>query len=75
MTRLYVKMAINGIAISPQGTDASLSVRSAALGDPIQAGATRYYQTYYRDPSDTFCPFPPGGTFNVSNAIAAVWDP
>jgi hypothetical protein len=28
---------------------------------------------YYRDPIPTFCPNPPGGTFNVSNALRIDW--
>ena len=53
-----------------EGTGGS---RSAALGDTIAQGSTRFYQVYYRDPNPSFCPDPPGGTFNVSNAIAVIW--
>jgi hypothetical protein len=28
---------------------------------------------YYRDPSLTFCPDPPGNTFNVSNGAEIFW--
>jgi hypothetical protein len=55
--------------------DLSVSARSAALGDPIAAGQTRIYQTYYRDPTPTFCPNPPGNTWNISNAVSTVWIP
>jgi Tol biopolymer transport system component len=71
--RLYTKHASAGTATAPQVGDASVSLRSAILGDPIPLGASRFYQTYYRDPSATFCPAPSGGSFNVSSALAVVW--
>jgi hypothetical protein len=55
--------------------DPSISPRSAALGDLIPSGGTRYYHTYYRDPSPTFCPNPPGNTWNVSNSVSVIWTP
>jgi hypothetical protein len=73
LLRLYVKGASAGTAQAPQAGDPSISARSASLGDPIQQGTYRYYQTYYRDPSMSFCPA--GSTFNVSNGIRAVWGP
>ena len=36
-------------------------------------GATRYYQTYYRDPSAVFCAAPAGDTWNVTNGQVVVW--
>ncbi len=71
--RLYVRSAAGGVVLVPQGGDPSVSARSAVMGDLIPLGATRNYQVYYRDPSATFCASPPGGTFNVSRAIAVVW--
>jgi hypothetical protein len=73
LKRLLSHNAVGGIVTIPQGTDPSLSARSAALGDVIAAGPTRNYQVYYRDPSTTFCPTPTGSTFNISNAIAVAW--
>jgi hypothetical protein len=73
MKRLYVTSAIGGVLIVPGVGDPSVSARSAALGDPIAPGAIRIYQTYYRDPSSTFCPSPPGGTFNASSALRVRW--
>jgi hypothetical protein len=70
---LFVKHAQNGIALAPAAGDPSITVRSAALGDPIAFGSTRYYQTYYRDPSFTFCPSPMGATFNVTNGVKITW--
>ena len=62
-----------GIASYPNAGDTRIATRSAALGDPIPNGATRWYQTWYRDPSATFCPPPQGSTFNISAGIAIVW--
>jgi len=62
-----------GVVTMPREIDPSISVRSAALGDLIPAGATRYYQVYYRDPTPGFCPDPPGGSLNVSNGLSVVW--
>ncbi|MFN0007088.1 MAG: TolB family protein [Planctomycetota bacterium] len=73
LKRLYVKNAVGGVVIAPQGADPSVSSRSAALGSLIPAGASRYYQTYHRDPSASFCPDPPGNAWNVTNAIEVVW--
>ncbi len=75
LKHLYVERASGGIAAAPQGSDPSVSARSAALGDPIRWGATRHYQTYYRDVDPAFCPIPQGNTWNVSNALSAVWSP
>jgi Tol biopolymer transport system component len=73
LKRLYSHNAVGGAVSMPQGADLAISVRSAAAGDVIQAGSTRSYQIYYRDPSTTFCPSPNGSTFNISNAIAIAW--
>jgi hypothetical protein len=73
LLRLFVESAVHSTAQAPQPGDPSISARSAALGDPIQPGSIRYYQTYYRDPSTTFCPSPTGGTFNVSNGLRVTW--
>lgn len=75
LKRLYVKAAVGGIVTAPQGNELSVSARSAALGDPIVMGTTLHYQTYYRDPDPTFCPNPPGNTWNVSNALSILWSP
>ncbi|HEV8111790.1 MAG TPA: hypothetical protein VGR31_03365 [Planctomycetota bacterium] len=73
MKRLYVKHAVGGVVTAPEAGDPSIPDRSTSLGDPIPTGATRAYQVYYRDPSPTFCPSPPGGTFNISNGILLTW--
>jgi hypothetical protein len=73
LKRLFIKNAINGAAIAPQSGDLSVSARAAVLGDTITAGSTRYFYTYYRDPSATFCPAPPGNTFNITSQFAIPW--
>jgi hypothetical protein len=35
--------------------------------------SARYYFIAYRDPNPGFCSDPPGGTFNVTNAMSIVW--
>ena len=72
LDRLYVKTAVDGFARAPVGGDPSITARTAALGSPIQQGETRYYQAYYRDPAETFCP---ERRFNVSSGILIRWDP
>ena len=73
LERLYVKNAGSGTASAPGAGDPSITARSAALGDPIALGTSRYYQVYYRDPSLAFCPRPQGDTFNVGNALRVLW--
>jgi hypothetical protein len=76
LKRLYVHPASGGSVDAPDFGlgDPPITVRSAALGDPIAPGSTRYYQTYYRDPSPTFCPAPTGNTFNATNGLVIVWN-
>jgi hypothetical protein len=73
LKRLYVKTAVGGSISAPVGADATISARSAALGDPIQAGQHRFYSVYYRDPIVL------GGcdvlaTFNATNAVDVGWN-
>jgi hypothetical protein len=75
LKRLYVKNASGGVVSAPQAGDPSISARSAALNDPLAAGTTRHYQTYYRDPNASFCPAPTGNTWNVSSGVSVVWSP
>jgi Tol biopolymer transport system component len=70
--RLFVKQASGGGIVVPGPGDPSLSARSAALGDPIAMGSSRYYLVHYRDP------FVLGGcnpalTWNVTNTGAVYW--
>jgi hypothetical protein len=73
LKRLYVKNASGGVVVAPSPGDPSITTRSAELGDTITPGSVRYYQTYYRDPSMTFCPAPTGNTWNVSNGVRIQW--
>jgi hypothetical protein len=73
LKRLYIRNASAGAADAPISGEISISVRSAALGDPIAPGSVRIYQTYYRDPAPTFCQAPAGGIFNASNGLRVVW--
>jgi hypothetical protein len=68
--RLYVKNAIAGSISAPQAGDPSITARSAALGDPIAPGSSRYYHTYFRDPTPAFCP---PNTFNSTNGVQIDW--
>jgi hypothetical protein len=75
LKHLYARNASGGAVTMPQGGDPSISARSAALGDPIPPNGVRYYQVYYRDEAPSFCPDPPGSTFNASNGLRAAWGP
>jgi hypothetical protein len=74
LKRLYLKAAIGGSITAPTGADPSIHARSAALGDPLSAGAFRYYYVYYRDPIVL------GGcsatlTFNATDTVQMLWRP
>ena len=73
LKRLYAKAATAGSVSAPGASDNPITVQSALLGDPIAPGSTRYYQTYCRDPSPTFCPTPAGNTWNISSAATITW--
>ena len=53
-------------------SDPSISSISAAMGDPLSVGLTRYYFVAYRDPCPTFCT---PGIRNKSNSFATTWLP
>ncbi len=75
--RLYIKIAVAGSITAPVlPTDADIPTRSAALGDTIVAGQSRYYQVYYRDTTVLLpgCPAP-ANQFNVTNAAQVLWQP
>jgi hypothetical protein len=74
LKRLFVKSASGGAASAPGGGDPTISARAAALGAPIAPGSTRHYLINYRDSSPTFCPDPPGYTFNSSNGLTVQWN-
>jgi Tol biopolymer transport system component len=53
LLRLYTKHAVGGSVTAPELDlgDPSVSARSAELGDVIEAGQSRWYSVYYRDPN------------------------
>lgn len=73
LLRLGIKSADAGIAQYPEVGDLTITARAAALGSPISPGATRSYQTYYRDPNLAFCPSPAGSSWNVTNGVQISW--
>jgi hypothetical protein len=75
LKRLYSRNAVGGVITVPQGADPTISAQSAALGDVIPAGETRFYQAYYRDPDPNYCPSPTGDTWNIGNAMSVAWAP
>jgi hypothetical protein len=75
LKRLYTGGAVAGAITRPGGGDPSVSARSAALGDPILAGQSRYYMTYYRDPLAAGPCGNTASTFNDSQAGSIAWAP
>ena len=72
LKQLYTKNAAGGSITAPQAGDPSVSARSAALGDPIAPGSTRWYQVHYRDQSvGGGCPN--GMTYNLTQGLIVVW--
>ena len=76
MRRLFVKTAIGGSVTVPDfdAGDQSISARSAAKGDLIHAGETRWYFVYYRDPI-VLGGCPPINTFNATQTGQVTWSP
>ena len=74
MKRLYTRAASAGAVSVPAPGDPAIHLRSAALGDTIAAGTSRYYFAYYRDPIVTgSCAS--NLTFNLSQTVQAIWIP
>jgi hypothetical protein len=70
--RLFMQQASGGSIAAPQAGDPTVSARSAALGDPIAAGQSRWYVVYYRDPVMLGgCPL--SGTFNATQTARIDW--
>lgn len=72
LLRLAVK-TVNGSGNRgfPEAGDPSIKTRCLALGAPINAGETRAYQVYYRDPPSFACAAP--ATFNITSAVQVRW--
>ena len=73
LKRLFFHSAVGGTVSAPQGSDATVSARSAAVGNPISPGTIRVYHVFYRDPDPNFCPPPAGSTFNTTNGLRVLW--
>jgi hypothetical protein len=76
LKRLYTKSASGGSITAPQlsAGDLSVSARSAATGDPILAGESRWYLVYYRDPT-VLGGCPSTSTFNATQTGEVIWSP
>ena len=76
LRRLYVKTAALGTIVAPNlgAGDPSVSARSAALGDAIQAGQTRVYLVAYRDPV-VLGNCGAAATFNATQSGLVAWRP
>jgi len=74
LKRLFTKSASLGSITAPDfgAGDPTVSARSAALGDPIQAGLSRLYLVYYRDPV-VLGGCPAGTTFNATQTGLVDW--
>ncbi len=66
--RLGSNPVVAGASNYPQGAQPTVSVRGAIPA----AGATRFYQTFYRNAVAAFCP---PATSNRTNGLAIVWAP
>ena len=74
--RLFTKTAAgHGITVpDPSAGDPSISARSAATGDLLGAGASRWYFVYYRDPI-VLGGCAAASTFNATPTRQATWAP
>jgi len=71
---LFVGHAVAGSFTAPNfgAGDPSVSARSAAKGDLIQAGESRWYFVIYRDPT-VLGGCPPDSTFNSTQTGQIGW--
>jgi Tol biopolymer transport system component len=72
LKRLYTKNAVGGSITAPQPGDPTVSAQSAALGDTISAGQSRWYLVYYRDPI-VLGGCPAASTFNATQTVQISW--
>ena len=72
--RLYNQTAVGGSITAPMGADPSVSARSAARGDTIAPGESRWYLVYYRDPI-VLGGCPPASSFNSTQTGRIAWSP
>jgi hypothetical protein len=76
LKRLFTKTASGGSITAPDWSvfDPTVSSRSAAKGDVIQAGQSRWYLVYYRDPT-VLGGCPATSTFNATQTGRVTWWP
>ena len=76
LKRLFTKSAVAGSIVAPDfgAGDPSVSARSAAKGDVIGAGESRWYLVYYRDPT-VLGGCPSSSTFNATQSGRIDWSP
>jgi Tol biopolymer transport system component len=76
LKRLYTRAAILGGVSLPDTVagDSPVSVTSAAKGDVIQPGESRWYLVYYRDPN-VLGGCPASSTFNATQSGRIAWSP
>jgi hypothetical protein len=74
LKRLYIKTAVGGSITAPELGDATISARSALLGDTIVPGTHRYYGVYYRDPV-VLGGCPTVSTYNITQQLEILWFP
>jgi Tol biopolymer transport system component len=74
LKRLFTKAASGGSITAPDfgAGDPTVSARSAAKGDTIQAGQSRWYLVYYRDPT-VLGGCPASSTFNATQTGRVDW--
>jgi hypothetical protein len=76
LKRLYTKSASGGSISAPDlgAGEPQVSVRSAALGDVLLAGQSRWLFVYYRDPN-VLGGCPATSTFNSTQTGQVTWSP
>jgi Tol biopolymer transport system component len=74
--RLFIETASSGSITAPDfaAGDPTVSARSAAKGDVIQPGQSRWYLVYYRDPI-VLGGCPASSTFNATQTGRVSWSP
>jgi len=76
LKRLFTTTASGGSITAPNyfAGDPKVSTRSAAKGNPISAGQSRWYLVFYRDPI-VLGGCPSGSTFNATQTAEIAWSP
>jgi len=76
LKRLYTKPASGGSITAPDfgAGEPPVSVRSAATGDTILSGQSRWYLVFYRDPT-VLGGCPGSSTFNATQSGRVTWSP